>query len=63
MIPLPADSGGPDNDLNEKISFYIQKAMNEKGIIYAFGAKWGRRIINRTSTLNFHLEMESMIYT
>lgn len=41
MIPLPADTPGPDNDLNDKINYYIEKAKNEKAVIYAYGDKWG----------------------
>ncbi|MFB2878290.1 DUF2278 family protein [Floridanema aerugineum] len=42
MIPLPFDVPGPDNDLNEKIDKYIQRAMSdEDAIIYAFGERWG----------------------
>jgi uncharacterized protein YukJ len=25
MVPLPLDVPGPDNDLNEKINFYVQR--------------------------------------
>ncbi|MDD9150641.1 YukJ family protein [Sporolactobacillus sp. CQH2019] len=41
MIPLPADAGGSDNDLNEKIQDYIKEAMDKRAIIYAFGDRWG----------------------
>lgn len=42
MIPLPATLPGPDNDLNEKIDRYVQRALSdETAIIYAFGARWG----------------------
>ncbi|SDM73841.1 Uncharacterized protein YukJ [Fictibacillus solisalsi] len=41
MVPLPADVEGPDNDLNEKLSFYIEKAQQEKAVLYAFGQRWG----------------------
>ncbi|MFB2897617.1 DUF2278 family protein [Aerosakkonemataceae cyanobacterium BLCC-F50] len=42
MIPLPFNVPGPDNDLNEKIDKYIQRAMSdEDALIYAFGERWG----------------------
>ncbi|CAH2402343.1 DUF2278 family protein [Mesorhizobium escarrei] len=40
--PLPFDAAGPDNDLNEKIDAYVQRAMSdENAMVYAFGAPWG----------------------
>lgn len=42
MIPLPYNLPGPDNDLNEKIDHFIQRAMaDEDAALYAFGEKWG----------------------
>lgn len=42
MVPLPATLPGPDNDLNEKINRYVQRALSdETALIYAFGARWG----------------------
>jgi uncharacterized protein YukJ len=42
MVPLPFEVPGPDNDLNEKIDRYIQKALSdEEALIYAFGERWG----------------------
>jgi uncharacterized protein YukJ len=42
MMPLPFDVPGPDNDLNEKIDFHVQKALAEEdAVIYAFGERWG----------------------
>lgn len=42
MVPLPIDAGGADNDLNEKIDHYVQRAMgDESAMLYAFGARWG----------------------
>ncbi len=42
MKPLPHDVPGPDNDLNEKIDLYIQRAVDDRdAIIYAFGERWG----------------------
>ncbi|WP_457356081.1 DUF2278 family protein [Roseateles sp. P5_D6] len=42
LVPLPASIAGPDNDLNEKIDHYIQRAMaDEDAMLYAFGERWG----------------------
>lgn len=42
MTPLPHDIPGPDNDLNEKLDHYFQRAMaDEEAFIYAFGEPWG----------------------
>ncbi len=42
MVPLPFDVPGPDNDLNEKIDFHVQRALaEEEAMIYAFGERWG----------------------
>ena len=33
---------GPDNDLNEKLDAYVQRAMaDELAMVYAFGEPWG----------------------
>ncbi|WP_347267315.1 DUF2278 family protein [Paracoccus sp. (in: a-proteobacteria)] len=42
LKPLPISAAGPDNDLNEKIDAYVQRAMaDEDAWIYAFGETWG----------------------
>ncbi|MEQ1601169.1 MAG: DUF2278 family protein [Methylophilaceae bacterium] len=42
MRPLPYNVPGPDNDLNEKIDAYVQRAIgDEKASIYALGERWG----------------------
>jgi hypothetical protein len=42
LVPLPFDVPGPDNDLNEKIDYHIQRALAEEDAeIYAFGERWG----------------------
>ena len=42
MRPLPMDAPGEDNDLNEKINHYVQRAMaDETATLYAFGERWG----------------------
>jgi uncharacterized protein YukJ len=39
---LPVSASGPDNDLNEKLDAYVQRAMSdESAMIYAFGEAWG----------------------
>ncbi|TKH08429.1 DUF2278 family protein, partial [Bacillus wiedmannii] len=40
MIPLPNQEVGPDNDLYDKLSNYIQKAKDKQASIYAFGDIW-----------------------
>ncbi len=40
--PLPLFASGPDNDLNEKIDAFVQRAMSdETAEMYAFGEPWG----------------------
>jgi uncharacterized protein YukJ len=42
MRPLPMDAAGDDNDLNEKINHYVQRALaDESATLYAFGERWG----------------------
>ena len=42
MRPLPHNVPGPDNDLNEKIDAYVQRAIgDERASVYAFGERWG----------------------
>lgn len=42
MKPLPYDLPGPDNDLNELIDLYIQRAISSnEAALYAFGEPWG----------------------
>jgi uncharacterized protein YukJ len=42
FVPLPISTAGPDNDLNEKLDHYVQRAMaDETSSIYAFGERWG----------------------
>lgn len=41
FVPLPMSAPGPDNDLNEKLDSYVQRAMaDETAMIYAFGEPW-----------------------
>jgi uncharacterized protein YukJ len=42
MTPLPHDVVGPDNDLNEKLDHYFERALrDEEAVVYAFGEPWG----------------------
>src|SRR5262245_54193842 len=42
FVPLPMSASGPDNDLNEKLDAYVQRAMSdENAMVYAFGEPWG----------------------
>lgn len=42
MKPLPFNVPGQDNDLNELIDLYIQRAIaSSDAVIYAFGEPWG----------------------
>ncbi|HEX2735811.1 MAG TPA: DUF2278 family protein [Polyangiaceae bacterium] len=42
FVPLPLSAPGPDNDLNEKLDHYVQRAMgDESAVLYAFGERWG----------------------
>jgi uncharacterized protein YukJ len=42
MRALPHSVPGPDNDLNEKLNAYVQRAIDdEDATIYAFGERWG----------------------
>lgn len=42
MTPLAYNVPGPDNDLNEKLDHYIQRALaDENSYCYAFGERWG----------------------
>ena len=54
MVPLPFNVPGPDNDLNEKIDFYIQRALAEEdAMIYAFGERWGPEPNDRDKYFGF----------
>ena len=42
MRPLPHNMPGPDNDLNDKISAFVARAIqDEHATIYVFGERWG----------------------
>lgn len=42
FVTIPMNLPGPDNDLNEKLNHYVQRAMaDESAILYSFGEPWG----------------------
>jgi uncharacterized protein YukJ len=42
MRPLSNTVPGPDNDLNDLVDGYVQRAMgDEESLVFAFGAPWG----------------------
>ena len=42
MKALPYEIPGPDNDLNERIGAYVDRAVgDEEATVYAFGERWG----------------------
>jgi len=41
MIPLPSNTPGDDDDLNDKLDFFVQQAINDpSAVVYAFGQHW-----------------------
>lgn len=54
MRPLPHNVPGPDNDLNEKIDAFVQRAIDdEHSTLYAFGERWGPEEGNRDKYFGF----------
>ena len=54
MRPLAYDIPGPDNDLNEKINAYIQRAISDEyAEVYAFGERWGPESSNKDKYFGF----------
>jgi uncharacterized protein YukJ len=52
--PLPFDLPGPDNDLNEKVDHFVQRAMaDEDATVYAFGERWGPEDDKRDKIFGF----------
>jgi uncharacterized protein YukJ len=42
MKPIPYNKPGADNDLNEKLGFYVSQAISDgDALVYAFGERWG----------------------
>ncbi|SHH16113.1 Uncharacterized protein YukJ [Chryseolinea serpens] len=42
MKPIPFNKPGADNDLNEKVGFYVSQAISDSDArVYAFGERWG----------------------
>jgi uncharacterized protein YukJ len=41
MVPLPADNPVDKNDLNDRLDFFVQQAIQDpSAVIYAFGQQW-----------------------
>jgi uncharacterized protein YukJ len=41
MVPLPSRSSGDNNDLNDRLDFFVQQAIQDTtAVIYAFGQYW-----------------------
>ncbi len=54
MRLLPQSVPGPDNDLNEKLDAYVQRAIDdEDAVVYAFGERWGPEPGTRDQVLRF----------
>jgi uncharacterized protein YukJ len=54
MKPIPSFAPGPDNDLNEKIDWYVDEAMgDERNRVYAFGERWGPEANRRDQYFGF----------
>ncbi len=54
MVVLPYSVPGPDNDLNEKIGHYVQRAMADEGArVYAFGERWGPEVGKKDKIFGF----------
>jgi len=54
MKPLPFNVPGQDNDLNELIDLYIQRAIASKDVVlYAFGERWGPENDKRDKAFGF----------
>jgi len=45
MRLLPAQAAGPDNDLADLLDHYVQRAVNDQGVVaYVFGNAGARRL-------------------
>jgi uncharacterized protein YukJ len=54
FVPLPLSAPGPDNDLNERLDQYVQRAMaDESARLYAFGERWGRENTKKDKIFGF----------
>lgn len=54
LVPLPLNLPGADNDLNEKIGQYVQRAMSDEDAeVYAFGESWGPEANKRDRYFGF----------
>lgn len=53
MKPLPNLEPGPDNDLYEKLSYYLDQAIEKQAVIYAYGERWGPDFIRKDEYFEF----------
>lgn len=54
MRKLPHSVPGPDNDLNEKLDAFIQRAIDDEDAeVYAFGERWGPEPTTRDRYFGF----------
>ena len=61
---LPHDLPGPDNDLSDRVEYYVGRAREEHGSeVYAFGEPWDRKKTSGTGSSGSCLAMVSMIST
>jgi uncharacterized protein YukJ len=54
MHAIPSDLPGPDNDLNEKVGRWVDRAAADPSIaMYAFGGRWGPEPQRRDAIFRF----------
>jgi uncharacterized protein YukJ len=54
MVPLPYNVPGADNDLNELLHKYVDRAIAmESAVVYAFGSRWGPEENKRDAYFDF----------
>lgn len=45
MRALPPDAEGPDNDLADRLDFFVHRAISDpEALVYAFGERWGPEV-------------------
>jgi uncharacterized protein YukJ len=61
---IPHNLPGPDNDLSDRVEYYVGRARGEHGSeVYAFGEPWGRSRTSGTRSSGSYLETVSMTST
>lgn len=54
LVPLPFEVEGTNNDLNDYLDFFVQKAnRNENAHIYVFGEQWGPEPTKKDKVFGF----------